>query len=84
MSERVLWLSRVTSDVLDHLFVVVCGCGPHDNLGHKSYAICIVCQGGISEGVSVCVLWLSRVTSDVLDRLFVVVFRCGPHDKLKS
>ena len=29
---RVLWLSRVTFDVL---FVVVCECGPNDNIGHK-------------------------------------------------
>ena len=44
-----LWLSRVTFDVLDHLFVVVCGCGPHDNVSRKLsyiFATCIVCQWG--------------------------------------
>ena len=35
MCRHVLWLSRETFDVVDHLFVVVCGCGPHDNLSHK-------------------------------------------------
>ena len=43
---RVLWLPRVTFDVVDHLFVVVCGCGPHDNISCKLsylllYVLCV-------------------------------------------
>ena len=70
---RVLWLSRITFDVVNHLFVVVYGCGPHDNVSRKLSYLC--CE---------CVLWLSRVTFDVVNDLFVVVCGCGPHDKLKS
>ena len=29
-------------DVVDHLFVVVCGCGPHDNVTQLScYTYCV-------------------------------------------
>ena len=43
--------------VVAHLFVVVCGCGPHDNLSHKlSYLMLhVLCASGgdwMSEGVS--------------------------------
>ena len=46
-------LSRVTFDVVDHLFVVVCGCGPHDNVSRKlSYLLLhVFCAGG-------CRLWV--------------------------
>ena len=48
---RLLWLSRVTFDVVDHLFVVVCGCGPHD----VSYKLSYLLLGGdwMSEAVGV-------------------------------
>ena len=36
---RVLLLSRVTSDVVDHLFVVVFGCGSHDVSRKPSYLL---------------------------------------------
>ena len=65
-------MPRVTFDVVDHLFVVVCGCGPHDN-AIFCYMYCVDVWH---------VLWLSRVTFDVVDHLFVVVFGCGPHDNV--
>ena len=68
---RIPW---ITLDVVNHLFVVVCVCGPMINL---PLVTCIVCQG-----VGVCgrVLWLLRITFDVVHHFFV---GCGPHDKLK-
>ena len=60
----------VTSDVVYHLFDVVCGCGPISrSLAIRRYVV--------SCG---CVLWF---TFDVTDYLFVVVFRCGPCDNPK-
>ena len=54
---RVLWLPRVTFDVVGHLSVVVCGCGPHDNVSRKLsylFATGIVCRCvGVSEAVGV-------------------------------
>ena len=46
MSEAVLWLSRVTFNVVDHLFVVVCGCGPHDNFSYELSYLMLLCAGG--------------------------------------
>ena len=47
VSEAVGVSSCCTFDVVDNLFVVVCVCGPHDNLSHKlSYLLHVLCAGG--------------------------------------
>ena len=48
-------MPRVTFDV-HHLFVVVCGCDPHDKPSH-SLAIFAVCQGVIGGLWSCLKLW---------------------------
>ena len=63
VSEAIGVLSRVTFDV-DHLFVVVFGCGPMINL---SRSFCCMGVGDMWGRV----LLLSRVTFDVVNHLFL-------------
>ena len=64
-------MSRVTFDVVDHLFVVVRGCGPHDTLSNYLMLGCMrVCLRRV--------LLLSRVTSDVVNHVFVMVLGVVP------